>query len=85
MICGNKYYRDRFECKKGNARDTWRLINDVLQDKVSINNNCTVSEIVMGDKVVSDPLEIATKFNNVFINIGRISLRRLLNHLTMLL
>ena len=50
--------------------ETWRLINDVLPDKVSKNKNCTVSEIVMGGKVVSNPLEISTKFNNCFINIG---------------
>ena len=65
-----KYYRDRFESKKGNDIDTWRLINDVLQDKVSMNENCTVSELVMGGKVVSDPFEIATKLNNCFINTG---------------
>ena len=55
---------------KGNARDTWKLINDVLQDKVSIKKNCTVSEIVTGDNVVSDPLEIATNLTIFFINIG---------------
>ena len=51
-----------FESKKGNARDTWRLINDVLQDNVSINKNCTVSEIVMGGKVVSDPFKSQQHF-----------------------
>ena len=56
-----------------------------LHDKVVINEKCTVSEIVMGGKIMSDPLEIATKFKTKFITLVRISLRRLLNHLTMLL
>ena len=64
----NFLYRDRFESKKGNARDTLRLINDVLQDIVSINKNYSVSEIVTGGKVVSDPIEIATKSNSFFLN-----------------
>ena len=57
----NKHDRDRFESKKGNARATWRLINEV-----SINKSCTFSEIVVGGKVVSDRLEIATKFDHIF-------------------
>ena len=47
---------------KGNARDTWRLIIDVLHDKVSMNKNYTVSERIMGGTVMSDHLEIATQF-----------------------
>ena len=58
------YYANRFESLKGNMKETWNLINNL------IINNATgkpvVKEILSNDQIVNDPIDIANKFNEFF-------------------
>jgi hypothetical protein len=64
------YYNMKFETMKGNMRETWKLINKVLHSACGISTKQAVNKISSDGRLLSDPLEIATKFNDFFTNIG---------------
>ena len=64
----SNYYRNKLEQYAGNCRKTWSVINSILNrqktkklsDKFLINN-----------RMITNPTDIANKFNHFFINIGK--------------
>ena len=62
------YYVKQFDSLMGNTKETWNLINNLINSSTS--NKRTVQQIISGDKIVNDPKEIANRFNEFFINIG---------------
>ena len=62
-----KYYSEELEKHKGNLRISWKIINEI------INKNKTKSDMPYvfkdNDKIVTDHIEIAKKFNDYFVNI----------------
>jgi len=65
-----KYYSDKFCYVKDNIRDTWKLINKVLNETTGSGHKPTVTKIKDKNLVVNDPKVIADKFNEYFVNIG---------------
>ena len=65
-----RYYLDKFTLIKDNMRDTWKLINNVLNDTIGSGYKSSVAKIKHNNIVLDDPKIIAEKFNEFFINIG---------------
>ena len=61
------YYTESFERCKGDARGTWRLLNDMI---VRRGRNRNIESIVVNDIEITDPNEMANKFNSFFANIA---------------
>ena len=64
------YFAQRFENVKGDIRRTWQLIKNVIDDSSSSTKSTTVSELMDGSTLVTDPTVIANKFNEYFTHIG---------------
>ena len=62
------YYTRTFAIYKNNIKQTWTIIKDTLQRKIKCE---TPSQFVIGNRTVTNPGEIANKFNKYFVNIGR--------------
>ena len=62
------YYANRFESLKGNMKETWNLINNLIKNNAT--GKPVVKEILSNDQIVNDPIDIANKFNEFFINVG---------------
>ena len=55
---------------KGNIKGTWRFINNVLQDVSCSAVQSTIMEIKSCGNVITNPMDIASKFNDYFVNVG---------------
>ena len=64
------YYTNKLDNLKRNIRGTWQLINKILRENTHQLHQCSVNEIISDGIVVNDPFLFASKFNEVFINIG---------------
>ena len=64
------YYDEKFNKLKGNIRETWKFINNILQEITSLSKQSSIKEIVSEAKHIKDSFEIASTFNNFFVNIG---------------
>jgi hypothetical protein len=64
---------------KNNLKETWKLINEVTNKKKQ--KQSLPSTFHVGDRLVTDPIEIANAFCNFFSNIGPFSKFRLQPHL----
>jgi hypothetical protein len=64
------YYKNQFELLNGNMRETWKLINKVMQNAHGNKQMSSIKEISHNGQIVSDPLQIANKFNDFFTSIG---------------
>ena len=62
------YYEHRFEAHKNNIKKTWQILNEIT--KKTKDKSSVIEEIKIGDKLVSDPEEIANTFNEFFATIG---------------
>ena len=61
------YYRDKFNSAKTNIKNTWNIINSLL------NKNCHTNippKLNCGGQPTSDPTVIANAFNNYFTQVG---------------
>ena len=63
----NKYYTSQFEFKKCNIKETWKVINNVLNKNKNHNN---ISQIKSNNIIISDNSAIPNIFNDYFSNIG---------------
>jgi hypothetical protein len=61
------YYFQKLDNVKGNLAKTWKILNTITSRS---RNNYSIDEIVYNNSIISDPKQIANKFNNFFINIG---------------
>lgn len=67
-IAKSKYYKKCFLLYKGEMKDTWNMINEVLNNTVKKKS---FPEYVMVDGVsIKDNLLIANHFNKYYVNIG---------------
>ena len=67
-IAKRLYYERKLDKVKSKTRDTWRLLNEILNRK---EKNVKTSPIFKADDhEFSDPVEIANKFCTYFTNIG---------------
>ena len=63
-----EYYHVKFTSLKGDIRNTWKLLNTVINK----NKKCVLAETFMKDGVLlSSKAEIADGFNQFFTNIGK--------------
>ena len=67
-IAKRLYYDKRLNESKFNMRATWRLLNEVLNNKKLRPKPNSVFKV--GDQEISDPMEIANRFCQYFSNIG---------------
>ena len=67
-IAERNYYDERFDLAKNNLKDTWKIINEVI-DK-SKRKSSLPNTFNHGNKTLSDPLEIANQFCEYFTNVG---------------
>ena len=63
-----QYYNNLLEINKDNIKETWRILNTITGrgKKKSYFPNSFESN----NKVIDDPMEIASEFNTFFVNIG---------------
>ena len=62
------YFHRTFNLYKGDIKKTWLIINQTLSNKKTSDLSQSFS---IGNKLTSDPNEIANEFNKYFINIGK--------------
>ena len=67
-IAKRNYYESQFVMARNNIKGTWKLINEVINNKNT--KRVLPSQFKIDEKVVSDPKEIADKFCKYFTNIG---------------
>ena len=63
-IAKHSYYENKFDQAKDNLKETWRLINEVINKNKKIHS--LLSSLKSGDRIISDPLEIAKDFANTW-------------------
>ena len=68
-VAKKSYYEEQFIKYKKNSRMRWRTMNELL-NKQKKNTNISKTFIDASSKTIDDPKEIASKFNEYFINIG---------------
>ena len=73
------FFIDKFQEIKGDIRQTWKIINNVLRPKTNKKVNL-VNEIITNDVVYRDPNNICKLFNDFFVNIGRDLAESVENH-----
>ena len=63
-----RYFNDKFKDIRHNAKDTWKVLNDLIRTKTKKPNKVTELEIE-GKKVTNDK-EIANSFNKFYASVG---------------
>ena len=71
------YYDNKFDRAKGDLKETWRLINEVINTKLSKQSSLPSSFKSNGISI-TDPFEIANGFCRYFTNIGSSLANRIL-------
>ena len=67
-IAKRLYYEKKLNNAKSNTRDTWKLLNEILNRKKRKGKIC--STFKADDREITDPVEISNKFCSYFSNIG---------------
>ena len=62
-----QYYIRQFEQEKNNIHNTWKVINSVLNNKLSCRS---INNIMHEGKLINNFNQIATCFNDYFVNLG---------------
>ena len=63
-----KYFNDKLDRNKQNPKAIWNLINDLYSRK--LEKLKSVSEIEIGEQIITNATEIAEQFSLYFSNIG---------------
>jgi hypothetical protein len=61
------YYANKLAIVKGDLAKTWKILNSITMRNIERGN---IDEIVCNNKILTDPNEIANKFNSFFANVG---------------
>ena len=62
------FYQDKFKILSGNLRETWKLLNSLTKrESICVQIDSFTEN---GNKIINKS-DIATKFNEYFVNIGR--------------
>ena len=67
-ISKRRHYKERFEQTQGNTRKTWHLINEVINKQKTYKT--LPNSFTYNNNEITDPYEIAKKFNEYFANVG---------------
>ncbi len=67
------FYREQFHNCRGNTAATWKIVQNMVPNKKLINNNNIENE-----------LEQAEKFNELFVNVGKLAFKRTQNELNII-
>ena len=62
------YYVEAFSQRKNNPRELWKLIKSVIPSKKTAHQP---RKLLIENRVIEDPTEIAQHFNNYFSEIGK--------------
>ena len=73
-ILKKKYYERQFEISNGNIKQTWQLINDVLNRKKKGTE--IVTDFKTDNEPVTDGREIVNRFNDILLTLDLTLLRR---------
>lgn len=65
-IAKNSYYKNKFTQNVGNARETWRTINSLINP----NNSNQISEVILNGNAISKSADMARAFNEYFSGIA---------------
>lgn len=68
-IAKRNYYDNRFSLAKNSLKETWKLINEVI-NKPKRTQTSFPPNFNNGSKILTDPLEIANGFCDYFTNVG---------------
>ena len=63
-----EHFSSKIELNKGNIKETWRTINQLVNKRSKTTEISTIRE---GDRVISDPTEIADSMNQFFCSVGK--------------
>ncbi|RUA05525.1 MAG: hypothetical protein DSY43_04445 [Gammaproteobacteria bacterium] len=63
----HRYFTKNLDANKKDPKKTWKFINELLNRRCK---STIVSELKIGDQIVSSPADIAEEFNSHFTNIG---------------
>ena len=66
--CERNFYDKQFAMNKDNMKKCWRLIKSVINKN---NYKSKIDSIFIEGRLVVDNLQIANRFNNYFLNIGK--------------
>ena len=62
------YFTKNLDLHKDDIKKTWKLINELNSRNRKKTNN--ISEIKMGEEIITSPMEMAEAFNSYFTNVG---------------
>ena len=63
----NNYFHNKFKDCSGDSNQTWRSINDILGRE---RRNFKPIKLEVENNLITDPLEVAEKFNTFFSQVG---------------
>ena len=63
-----EHFTSTIESNKGNIKETWKTINQLVNKRSKTTEISTIRE---GDRVVSDPTEIADSMNQLSCSVGK--------------
>ena len=63
-----EHFSSKIELNKGNIEETWKTINQLVNKRSKTTKISTIRE---GDRVISDPTEIADSMNQFFCSVGK--------------
>ena len=67
--CEKQYYTEMLDYNKGNIKETWTIINSLINKQSKKNKMCCTEFISNGHKISGDK-NVANGFNQLFVNIG---------------
>jgi hypothetical protein len=67
-IAKRMYYEKQLERVKTNTKNTWKILNEVINRKKAIKRSPT--DFIVNNRNISNPVEIADHFCEYFTNIG---------------
>ena len=67
--CEKQYYSDLLKINKNNMKETWKIINDLVNKKSSTRLSYP-TEFMKNGSIISGNMNIAEPFNSFFANIG---------------
>lgn len=62
-----EYYRNTIKANSDNPKDMWKTLKELISVKTKSSN---ISQLKMGDTIISDPQRIAEEMNSYFVQIG---------------
>ena len=68
--CEKQYYSDLLKINKNNMKETWKIINDLVNNNNIFHKVILPTEFMKNGSIISGNMNIAEHFNSFFANIG---------------